>query len=514
MSVIRSVSVPAPEGSSARCWAGMMIPQAVVRNPRTGRVVIARYRPDRTMGVLDVDVSGSAAVTRSDTTLLDGAGRPVLFDQGPATATDGNGNIVDSHNLVSAAVDRQGFVHVTGNVHNAPLRVWRSTSPDDPTTLRSTATPGPMDGVWVVTDRTGSEVRRYLDAGAELGACSYPTFFHGPGDQLFLSWRNGESGRGNQFLYAYDESSKRWVSVAGEDMRYAPYPDGRILLEGMSADVSPYPTSPVEGPDGWWWMVWVWRADPTMADTNGRLSAARSRDLGQWSGLDGTPLPATIAFSTPGVVVDDLPMSGSGLLNDATRIGFDRGGAPVIAYYRYVGSGSARTTQLFVARPDGASRQWALSQVSSWTGVYDLTRLGTSQQGVAVTSLSAPVPAAAPDDVAIRYARSTGSARVVTIGTGTTPGSARVVRDGPVAPTASAAAVTQRSVDSVQYPGLAARLATTEPFDDGGRQVVWALRWDAGPYRVDGRAPGVAFPAEGSPMTLLLVDADDPAVAG
>ncbi|PZE78420.1 BNR-4 repeat-containing protein [Curtobacterium sp. MCBD17_019] len=514
MSVVRTVSVPAPDGSPAHCWAGMMIPQAVVRNPRNGHVLIARYRADRTMGVLDVDVSGATARTRSDTTLLDGAGAAVVFDQGQATATASNGNINDSHNLVSAVVDRQGDLHVTGNNHNTALRYWRTTSADDPTTLRSKDAPGPMDGVWVVKDRTGAEVRRYLDAGAELGACSYPTFFRGPQGQVFLSWRNGESGRGNQFLYGYVESSKRWVSVAGEDMRYAPYPDGRILLEGMSSDVSPYPSAPVPGPDGWWWMVWVWRGDPTDADTNGRLSAARSQDLRQWYGLDGTTLPPTITFGTSGVVVDDLPLTGSGLLNDATRIGFDRAGRPVIAYYKYVGSGSGRTTQLFVARPDGASRQWVVTQVSAWSGAYDLARLGTAQQGIAVTSVSTPVPAAAPNDVVIGYARSNGPVRAITVASGASVGSARSVADAPVSTTTTPPELTQWSVDPARYPGLAVRTAVTDAFEDGGRRVAWTLRWDAGPYRNDGRAPDVAFPAEGSPLTLVLTDVDDSGVAG
>jgi hypothetical protein len=116
------------DGSEARAYAGMMLPNAITTNPRNGHTYVAYYAADRSVTLVDVDTSSGGATTVAEAVLLDAQGQPERFDQ------HGPNNIDDSHDNVQVAVDRDGFVHVSGNVHNAPLTYWRSTSPDSVTT--------------------------------------------------------------------------------------------------------------------------------------------------------------------------------------------------------------------------------------------------------------------------------------------------------------------------------------------------------------------------------------------
>lgn len=209
-------------GTSFRVYAGEVLPQGVVVAP-SGDLFLAVYAPDQTAQVLQVTADGTV-LQRETLRVPDGS--PARFTTGTATTASSNGNLNDSHNNLTVGVDRRGDVHVAGNVHNAPLQYWRTTVPGDLTSLRNSQTLGEMRGVWVVTDKTGRETKRYLAAGAERGATSYPTLFTGPAGQLFMMWRGGMAGTGNTFLLAYDEDTSRWSSVAGQSMAYAPYRTG------------------------------------------------------------------------------------------------------------------------------------------------------------------------------------------------------------------------------------------------------------------------------------------------
>ena len=490
------ITVPDEDGAPLRMYAGLMLPPAVAVDPSTGHVLTALYAADRTVHGVEVDPEQPERAT-ADVRLATADGAPARFDQGHATSSSANGNVNDSANNLTIAIDRSGHVHVAGNVHNSPLSYWRSTEPHEVRSLRNAAKPGAMQGIWIVKDRTGSEVKRYLGSGAELGATSYPDIFDGPDGALFMSWRSGMAGQGNEFLYRFDESTRVWKSVAGSTM-YGSYPEGHVLLEGMSSGVSPFSTRPVRFPDGWYWKAWSWRSDSNDPDSNGRISAAKSRDLTTWYSPRGKELPSTIGFSNPDVVVDDLPLQGSGLLNGQVQIGWDSAGLPVVTYFKYRDKDGQRTSQMFAARLPGVSSFWVPQQVSNWSGITT----PAAEPPLAMLGGARPDTTGA-GEFTIQYScPGSSEARTAIIDTGAYIGSSQLVSDGWSDTAPEPAASLQRHTDPTKYPQLVPRVA----FGSASAPTTWLLGWDSGRYIVDGRAPGQDFPSEGSPAVLYAVD--------
>jgi hypothetical protein len=232
----------------------------------------------------------------------------------------------DSHNYVTMAFDRDGYLHLAGNMHAIPLIYFRSSRPGDASTLVR------------VPSMTGEDEQRV----------TYPVFLHNPNGDLVFEYRNGVSGAGDTIRDRYDERTKTWSQLTAEP-----------LFHGGQAR-NAYPIRLVLGPDGWYHQVWVWRESP-WCETNHDISYMRSRDLVHWETAAGQPLELPVSVATPGVTVDDVPIRG-GAINGSQSIGFDLKGKLVIAYIKYDADG---ITQLYFARwIDGA---WHSNQASHWT---------------------------------------------------------------------------------------------------------------------------------------------------
>lgn len=241
----------------------------------------------------------------------------------------------DSHNYVTMAVDSQGFLHVSGNMHNVPLVYFRSTRALDASSLAR------------VTSMVGSNEQ----------SVTYPEFFQGPDGELVFIYRDGGSGNGNHIFNRYDVAQKTWRRLLGSP-----------LFDGQGQR-SAYPVGPIQGPDGTYHLVWVWRDTPDAA-TNHDLSYARSRNLVDWQAASGRALtlPITLAGSD---IADPVPPMG-GMINNNTKVGFDSQDRPVIAYHKY---DSAGNTQLYNARFEGG--RWMSYQTSSWTTRWSFGGQGT-----------------------------------------------------------------------------------------------------------------------------------------
>ncbi|MFO7180870.1 MAG: BNR repeat-containing protein, partial [Pseudomonadota bacterium] len=241
----------------------------------------------------------------------------------------------DSHNYVAMALDENGFLHVSGNMHNVPLIYFRSTKPFDVQSF----------------ERVTSMV------GRNEQSCTYPEFFHGPDGSLIFAYRDGGSGNGNHIFNVYDGAARRW-----ERLLDTPLTDG----EGAR---NAYPVGPVQGPDGYWHLVWVWRDTPDAA-TNHDLSYARTRDLVNWESGAGRPLTLPIRLAD-GDIVDPVPVRG-GMINNNTKVGFDSKNRPVIVYHKYDARGA---TQLYNARLEDG--RWVVHQTSNWDYRWDFGGQGT-----------------------------------------------------------------------------------------------------------------------------------------
>ncbi len=230
----------------------------------------------------------------------------------------------DSHNYVTMALDCEGHLHVSGNMHCVPLVYFRTTRPRDVTSLERIET------------MTGENENR----------CTYPRFLAGARKELIFTYRDGSSGNGNQIWNVYDPQARVWKRLLGSP-----------LFSG-EGQMNAYFAGPVQDKDGVFHVCWVWRDTPDCA-TNHDLCYARSRDLVRWERSDGKPLGLPITLATA-EVVDPVP-AGGGIINGNTRIGFDAEGRVILSYHKHDSQGH---TQIYNARREDGG--WKIIQASDW----------------------------------------------------------------------------------------------------------------------------------------------------
>lgn len=231
----------------------------------------------------------------------------------------------DSHNYVTMELDKEGNLHVMGNMHADPIEYFRTSEPFNIRSLK--------------------RIPVMVDASLER-RMTYPIFMRNKNDELLVKYRDGGSGNGNEIYNIYDTESKKWSRLHSQQ-----FLDGEGKMSG-------YFEGPILGTDGNFHLIWVWRNTPNAA-TNHSLSYARSSDLVDWTDSNGKPveLPLTLKHTE---VVDPVPPFG-GMINNNVKIGFDQNKVPVISYHKYDKAGN---TQIYIARKEG--KGWKSKQVSDW----------------------------------------------------------------------------------------------------------------------------------------------------
>jgi hypothetical protein len=252
----------------------------------------------------------------------------------------------DSHNYVTMALDSNGNLHVAGNMHDSRLNYYITSSRGNVASL--------------------ARVRTLANSRLE-SSVTYPEFLKNASGELFFKFRYGVSGDGSDYIYRFAAVSRKWQIVS---------PGG--LLNGRGSS-NAYSHGPIAGPDGFFHMVWMWRDTPDVS-TNHSLSYAKIKDFIHWQNSRGATLTLPLTERSPTIV--DPATAGSGLINPAVGIGFDRAKRPIISYARY---DAARGNQLFVARAD-SSGTWYRTQITGWNGVFPVTGRGTISFPFAVGS--------------------------------------------------------------------------------------------------------------------------------
>jgi len=138
----------------------------------------------------------------------------------------------DSHNGITMAVDGNGDLHLSGNMHCVPLVYFRTDAPGDITTFK-----------------------RLPMTGKNEGRCTYPHFLRDAKGRLVFHYRDGGSGNGRRFYNVYDLESRTWSRLIETP-----------LFEGQGKR-NAYPGGPVVGPDKRFHVFWVWRDTPDCATT-------------------------------------------------------------------------------------------------------------------------------------------------------------------------------------------------------------------------------------------------------
>ncbi len=241
----------------------------------------------------------------------------------------------DSHNYVTMAVDSQGHIHVSGNMHCVPLTYFRTTRPYDITSFER------------IPNMVGRNEQR----------CTYPRFLHGTADELIFVYRDGGSGNGSRYFNVYRPETGSWERLFEEP-----------LFSGQGK-MNAYFIGPVRGPNGMFHVCWVWRDTPDCA-TNHHLSYVRSRDLIHWETSGGESLELPITLET-GEVIDPVP-PGGGMINGNTKLGFDAQGRVIVSYHKFDAAGN---TQIYNARREADG--WQIHQATDWDYRWDFQGRGS-----------------------------------------------------------------------------------------------------------------------------------------
>jgi hypothetical protein len=235
----------------------------------------------------------------------------------------------DAHNYLAMAIDGDGHLHLSGNMHAIPMVYFRTTRPGD----------------------IHSFERIPAMVGHDEERCTYPRFMRGPKGELLFTYRSGRAGDGDQIWNEYDLGGRSWRRLIDKP------------LTSGQGKMNAYPLGPVIGPDGLYHLCFVWR-DSGGCETNHDVCYARSKDLIHWTTSGGEPLALPITIETA-EIVDPVPIK-AGLLNGNTHVGFDSQKRPIISYHKFDEKG---VTQLYNARLEEG--RWKVYQTSRWDYRWD-----------------------------------------------------------------------------------------------------------------------------------------------
>ena len=358
----------------------------------------------------------------------------------------------DSHNSIVLAVDADGYLHLSGNLHVDPLVYYRSRRPLDITSFER------LDRM------TGDREAR----------ATYPHFFKDAAGELYFDYRDGSSGDAVDLYNRYDRATRQW-------QRHIPTP----LFDGEGRR-SAYALPPTLGPDGRFHLLWMWRDNPDAA-TNQQLSYARSRDLLQWEDAQGNPVPLPITFGGGDVIDDARP--GEGLVNTTYALGFAPDGQPVAVYHRYNSEGHS---QLFAARPAGAD--WQRQPLTDWRFRWAFGGYGSLQVDVYIH----PVRTEADGTLLVPFFTREVPSGVLRVNPQTLKAETVLPPDAPVLP------ATQMQVRS-PFPEMEVRTRAVET-EEGN----YILRWETLPSNRDQPRPTAPPPSELRLIEQRAVAAPDP----
>jgi hypothetical protein len=445
-------------GEPARAYAGYFVEQAVAS---VGETVHVGYYEARTKRLTIASRTGSSGPwSFTQPTVADGS--PVVLDG-------------DTHNSITLVADPDGGLHLVANVHSSAMTYW-------------SAPPGSgADGLafadhLVITPRYNSAGVRTDDEGY----VTYPRFFTGADGVFRLMFRAGWSDAGKTYLYEFDGVRRAWTNPLA----------GNALLDGWTGPgYSPYPETPVHNPaDGMYYLAWTWQDTGSAASTS-TVNMMRSADLRTWTAVGGAALDVPVRYGQPAALVDAAP-EGSGLINGNIRAGVDSDGRPSLTYTRTV----AGTTKLTVARRDGLNKNWVASDVSRWTGEYDVSDNSALGQ---LTLASGAVATGSGTTMTIGY-QCNGQHRTAVVDKGKFHGQTLLVSDARVArdelPDALLVSEFAGAPDAAAY--RITRRATTTATAHGTLVVAW----ESGPMIVNGGAPDPgSYPEAGSTLFVALL---------
>ena len=242
----------------------------------------------------------------------------------------------DSHNSITMAVDKEGFIHLSGNMHVDSLTYFRSELSGDISTL----------------------MRHFPLVGSNELRSTYPKFMLSKEQELIFHYRDGSSGNGNEIYNIYDTQKKKWSRMLD-----VPLTDGQGLMNA-------YQSQPEVRADGWYHVYWVWRDTPDCS-TNHDLSYMKSPDLKNWYDAFDQPIVLPATLDKKSLIVAPVPPKG-GIINLAAKLCLDKNNKPVFTYHKYDENGNI---QLYIAKIEGD--EWISKPITQWDYRWEFSGNGS-----------------------------------------------------------------------------------------------------------------------------------------
>jgi hypothetical protein len=259
----------------------------------------------------------------------------------------------DTHNRVVLFRDKKGYLHVTGNMHCAALRYYRTKRPGDIHTFEP------------IHKWTGEYENRV----------TYPSVLKLHDGSVYILYRHGGSGNGMRILVHYDEEMQEWAKVAvitnGRDRNPTcnAYPFAAVAQDAAGRTSRAHI---LEDARDVWHIAWCWRETPDVI-TNFDICYAKSLDRGaSWKSWDGRELLLPVTPENAHVV-EHIEQE-SGLINVGT-LAVDGKGRPYIGYTRFDDNGH---NQIYVATP--TEGKWKIIQLTKWKHRFHFHGRGTIPQ--------------------------------------------------------------------------------------------------------------------------------------
>jgi hypothetical protein len=254
-------------------------------------------------------------------------------------------DITDGHDVVSAGIDGNGYMHISWGMHGNSFLYAKTTAP-------VTGSQSIVFGA--ATPMTGSE-----------NNVTYPQFLTMPNGDLLYIFREGSSGAGDTYINYYNHTTQTWTNQqynAGQQ----PFIKGT-----WPTSYNCYPNMPCLDAAGNLFFIWVWRATPAY-ESNHDFSYAKSTNGGKtW--LRSTGLPYALPISASGENGDTNTTAervltiaqNSSLINQAGMC-LDTNGQPVVATWWAPGTptNNFRRQYMVIFR---STNGWAVRQVSNRT---------------------------------------------------------------------------------------------------------------------------------------------------
>ncbi|MCG6189736.1 BNR repeat-containing protein [Maribellus maritimus] len=252
----------------------------------------------------------------------------------------------DSHNSLTLGIDKEGYIHLSGNMHVNPITYFRSEKPNDISTLQQ------------VFEMVGREEKR----------CTYPHFMLTKEGELLFHYRDGGSGNGNEIYNIYNCESKTWKRLLD-----TPLTDGQGLMNA-------YQTQPTVMKDGWYHVYWVWRDTPDCS-TNHDLSYMKSPDLKNWYNAYGEQIKMPATLDQKSLIVDPIPVQG-GIINLAAKLCLDDENRPVFVYHKYDEDGNLQFYSAHLV-----NKKWIYKQITNWDYRWEFSGNGSINSEVRLKGL-------------------------------------------------------------------------------------------------------------------------------